>query len=194
MENEFISLFKAVGELQQLVEEREKLKEQKCVLSTQARQYRDEVVKTYKEAEYEIGNLIEQAEAEHREHKKEIIELTRQQYKEGANFKDAERLQQLKSDVATHELKVEALHQLKCDVVISAKDQEKISNYRLSGEMVGRAVTDNAYKIIEKLLEIKNLSSTNCPALFDFHILKIGQNVFFDIFADTDKMRKEILQ
>lgn len=194
MDNSFIALFAGVARLKELVEQRDELQEQKNELSFDARQFKEKVIKAYKEKEDYITGLIDQAEAENENHKKEIVELTKRQVKEGAAFKDAARLKQLKSDVSTHELNLEALQQLRNEVVISAEDQKIISDYRTLGTAACKAITSNAYNIIEKLLEIKNLSGVNCPALFDFHIMKVREEVFYDIFAETDKMRKEILK
>lgn len=77
MNEKFKSLCDAVDELRQIVEVKEKLEEERRELRNEAEHFYTLVIEKYQEGERQLAERIEQAEHEHQENKKEIVELTR---------------------------------------------------------------------------------------------------------------------
>lgn len=170
MDKNFEELFTKVSELQKLQEEREKLKGERLELENRARAFFNSVVERYRQEESRIDDRMKEAEKENEENKVEVVALTRQQLKaetEKKPFTDAERLGQLKAEVATYPQKVEALRQLKNEVCISAADQERIYGYRAEGADLGSRIYKVSGEMQLLFADIQNRLILNCLATFE---------------------------
>lgn len=171
MDKNFEELFTKVSDLQKLQEEREKLKGERLELENRARAFFNSVVERYRQEESRIDDRMKEAEKENEANKAEVVALTRQQLKaetEKEPFTDAERLGQLKAEVATYPQKVEALGQLKNDVCVSVADQEKISKYRAEGADLGNRIGKVSGEMQLLFADIQNRLIMNCLATFEY--------------------------
>ena len=194
MNEKIKALCNAVEELRQIVEVKERLEEERRELRTRAEQFYTLVIEKYQEGERQLAERIEQAEHEHQENKKEIVELTRQQLKaetEGSTFKDAERLERLKAEVATYPLKVEALEQLKSDIVISAANRKQLEEYRTKGRDLGDQIYGLSQKTHTMLTAIRDTHILNCAANIDMYIIGRNREFMPEQFKTLQNMRKE---
>lgn len=194
MNEQFKVLCNTVEELRQIVEAKERLEEERRRLRTRAEQFYTMVIEKYQEGERQLAERIEQAEHEHQKNKKEIVELTRQQLKAetvGGTFKDAERLERLKAEVATYPLKVEALEQLKSDIVISAADQKQLKEYRTKGCDLGDQIYGLSQKTHTILTAIRDTHILNCMASIDMYIIGRNREFMQEQFKTLQNMRKE---
>lgn len=192
MDKNFDELFTKVSELQKLQEERERLKGERLELENRARAFFNSVIERYRQEERRIDERMEEAEKKNEANKAAVVALTRQQLKAeaaGETFKDAERLGQLKGEVATYPQKVEALGQLKNEVCISLADQEIISAYRADGADLGNRINRVSGEMQLLFSDIQNRLILNCLATFE-HIP--GRAEFLpDQFKTLQSMRKE---
>lgn len=192
MDKNFDELFAKVSELQKLQEEREKLKGERLELENRARTFFDSVIERYRQEESRIDERMEEAERENEANKAAVVALTRQQLKAetaGEAFKDAERLGQLKAEVATYPQKVEALGQLKNEVCISSADQEIISGYRTEGADLGNRINRVSGEMQLLFADIQNRLILNCLATFEYIP---GRAEFLpDQLKTLESMRKE---
>lgn len=194
MNEKFKLLCDAVDELRQIVEVKEKLEEERRDLRNEAEHFYTLVIEKYQEGERQLAERIEQAEHEHQENKKEIVELTRQQLKVetvGGAFKDAERLERLKAEVATYPLKVETLEQLKSDIVISAADRKQLEEYRIKGCDLGDQIYGLSQKTHTMLTAIRDTHILNCAASIDMYIIGRNREFMPEQFKALQNMRKE---
>ncbi len=194
MNEKFKSLCDAVDELRQIVEVKEKLEEERRDLRNEAEHFYTLVIEKYQEGERQLAERIEQAEHEHQENKKEIVELTRQQLKAetvGGTFENTERLEKLKAEVATYPLKVEALEQLKNDIVISTEERKQLKEYQAKGYSLGCQIYGLSNKIHTILTAIKDIHVLNCAASVDLYIVGRNREFMPEQFEKLQNMRKE---
>lgn len=171
MDKNFEELFAKVSELQKLQEERDKLKGERMELETRAKKFFDSVVERYRQEESRFDELMKEAEKENEVNKAAVVALTRQQLKaetEKKSFTYAERLGQLKAEVATYPQKVEALEQLKNEVCISSEDQKIIFEYRTEGAVLVNRIKRVSEKMQLLFADIQNRLILNCLATFEY--------------------------
>ena len=195
MNNEFQKLFEMVDTLKSSLEERDRLIIEKGQLASTAKVFMHSVFDKYRAAEKEIAELIEQAEHENEENKTAIIELTRKQLKArsgGEEFQESIKLDQLKADVSTYFLKLEAMEKLKNEICISVADQKQIDNYIRDGLRLGGMVYKESDKVQNLLSSLRGEAILNCQASIDLYIESRRSKEFLsDSYDEYKNMRKD---
>lgn len=191
MEKEFIALIEEVEMMKAKLTERDTLQEQRQELGRQAREFRDKVIEKYNAEEARIDALAAKAEEENRMQKEEITLLIKKQVKEGSAFKEGERLEKLKASVYSFELNMEAIRQLKKEVVISEEEQRQAEEYIAESRKIIAELRRCSGEITDSLAKISHGSGMTCPAFFDMHVLNMQANGMQEFFAVFNTMRKE---
>lgn len=171
MDNNFKQLFEKVEEIKNILEERDKLKEKRGELLTDAQTLYNSVVESYQENEKQIIDRMKQEEIRNQNNKNEIVVLTRQQLKaesSGSDFLESDRLKELKEEVATYPMKMEALESLRNEIVISADDNKKMSCYESEWMKLSQEIDRLCYKIQDVLLNIRDVSIFGCLTSMEF--------------------------
>ena len=192
MDRIFEELFTNVSKLQKLQDERDKLKLERLELENRAREFLNSVIERYRQDEIRIDERMEEAERENEENKSKIVSLTRQQLKaeaKGESFTEEERLDRLKTEVATYPQKAEALRQLKNDVCVSSADQVIISRYRAECADLVNRIGRVSGEMTNLLADIRDRIVLNCMATFEYIPGRI--EILPDQFRELSNMRKE---
>lgn len=170
MDNYFNILFALVDEVRQNVTEKERLQEESWKLRSRATELYNSVVEQYRQEKQRITDRMEQAEKENERNKAEIVELTKRQIEtetKGCVFREVERLEKLKADVATYSLKLEALERLKADVCIPAADWQQLEIFWTQGNNLLHHIDSISEKLEMLLANIKGDAVLDCLATLE---------------------------
>lgn len=188
----FDELFTEISEIRNLQEEREKLIEDRLKLERLAGAFFDSVIEEYRQEELLIDECRAKAEKEHEANKAVLVELTKQQMMAeatGKAFTDTEMMEKIKTEVATHPQKEEALSLLKSGVCISAEKQRKISEFCAEGYSIISRNRDVSEKMQVALEDVRDRILLSCFATFE-HIP--GRSAFMpDQLKTLSSLRKE---
>ena len=191
MTKPFLELFEVTEQLKNALAKRDRLQEERQLLTEHATSFIDEVIDKYYQEQKKIDDLIKQAEKENQEKETEIIELTKQLVKGGMEQHAASlRLEKLKADVNAAPLQIKAYEQLRNDVCMSYEDQQKLSYYHDEGVRVGQQIYSNAVDIQEKILLIKE-GALMCAASIDLYFESRKKEFLPERYRKIESMKKE---
>ncbi len=192
MDKAFNKFFLQVDEVKRNLEEKENLVENQKKIRNSALELFASIVSSYEERESQIIERMELEEKQNQDNRSEIVVLTRQQLKadlSGSTFVELDRLNKLKEDVSTHQLRIEALESLKNEVVVSSDDHQKMLGFRLEWSELNRAIHVIDNKLIELITEIRNSTSLDCLSSVEYIP---GRNEFLkNEFEKISRMRTE---
>lgn len=192
MRKEFKALFKTMEEIKTKIAELEQEEQERAELRQKTKTELHAIVKKYYEAEQKLNESIEQSEKENQKNREEIKELMRKQMQAentGEHSGETERLQRLKTEVTTYPLKVEAMEQLRKDIVISAADQQRVGELRERERAAGARVRTIKETITMLLGQLKGDDCFNCLASFEY--VPGRDNFMVEEFKKFENMRKE---
>lgn len=192
----FLDLFAAVERLRALWEEMKDLRQQRQDLEKQGRAFCGEVIERYRAEEKTLEERQKAAEEENEANRAAVVELTKAQIlaeTSGADFKETERLDKLKTAVATFPLKLEALDQLRQEVKITKEEQERLSELYGEGYKIGMGIYGKANKIRELVDDLRNRYLLECVGDYDLTLIKRRAGFLPDMYETLNNMRKEAL-
>ena len=191
MREQYKKLFEAVEELKTKVEELENLEGESERMSREASEVIREVNAKYNKSVSEIQAIIEAAEKENESNKKEVKELTRQQLVSGEAFRGSDRLALLKSEIATHPLKIEAMQQLLSEICISQEEAAELDRLKAQEHKMNADRRQHEKAILDLLANIRGDITTSCLACYDEYLMESRSRFIDDKYRETERMRRE---
>lgn len=188
---EFKALYNKVEEIKQLVTDKEKLEAERHELGTRTKQLADSAINKYQEAETEADNKIIEARKQHEEHKAELRKLTKAKAEteaKGEAFHDGERMKELKGEIASHEITVEVLEDMKQEIVLDSADLQQLNQYQAEAREIINHIAYIENKILEALTELRGAEVMRCLATLEQ--VPGRKNFLPGVFKTIETMRK----
>lgn len=191
MREQYKKLFETVEELKRKVEELEDLEGESTRISLEALEVIQEVKAKYNKSVSDIQATVEEAEQENERNKKEVKELTRQQLVSAEAFRGSDRLALLRSEIATHPLKIEAMQQLLCEICISQEEAAELDRFKAQEHQINTDRRKHEKAILDLLANIRGDITTSCLACYDEYLMESRSRFIDDKYREIERMRRE---
>lgn len=168
----FEKLFRTAEEIKTTFEAREQVKAELAAVQEEAKRFFDDTVQKYRAEEEKLNQLIKQEKEKCARLAAEFRELGIEKTKcriKGIIFQDEQRMKELMEYLSTYDLTMRGMEEARKSIVISAREQQIMEQYRAQGNAKMGEVRTMGNKLSMLLGDLKGGDAMmNCLASFEF--------------------------
>lgn len=167
----FEKLYKTVEDIKETFDEREKVIEELAAVREEAKQFFDDTVRNYRAEEEKLNQLIKQEKEKGARCVAEFQQLCAEKTRcrmQGEEFQDEARLKDLTDYLGTFDLNMRGMEEARKGIVISARAQQLMEQFRTCGTDKSRKAKSMADTIAMLLGKLKGEDALNCLASFEY--------------------------